>query len=98
MSQSVHSSGEHQPDENRRDFLTLATTAVGVVGAGCALLPFVDSMNPSKDVLALASVEVNLSNIPVGQAVKVMWRGKPVFIRRRSQAEIDAARDVDVAI
>lgn len=67
MSQTVHSSGE-QPDENRRDFLTLATTAVGAVGVGCALLPFVDSMNPSKDVLALASVEVNLANIPVGQA------------------------------
>jgi ubiquinol-cytochrome c reductase iron-sulfur subunit len=94
MSQTVHSSGEHQPDENRRDFLTMATTAVGVVGAGCALLPFVDSMNPSKDVLALASVEVNLANIPVGQAIKVMWRGKPVFIRHRTEREINEANDV----
>ncbi|NIZ00107.1 ubiquinol-cytochrome c reductase iron-sulfur subunit [Thalassospira lucentensis] len=96
MSQSVQSSGEHQPDENRRDFLTLATTAVGVVGAGCALLPFVDSMNPSKDVLALASVEVNISNIPVGQAIKVMWRGKPVFIRHRTEREITEAEEVSL--
>ena len=94
MSQTVHSSGEHQPDENRRDFLTLATTAVGAVGVGCALLPFVDSMNPSKDVLALASVEVNLANIPVGQAIKVMWRGKPVFIRHRTEREINEAEEV----
>ncbi|OKH88005.1 ubiquinol-cytochrome c reductase iron-sulfur subunit [Thalassospira sp. TSL5-1] len=93
MSQTAQSSGEH-PDENRRDFLTLATTAVGVVGTGMALWPFVDSMNPSKDVLALASVEVNLSNIPVGQAIKVMWRGKPVFIRHRTEREIKEAEDV----
>ncbi|AUG53991.1 ubiquinol-cytochrome c reductase iron-sulfur subunit [Thalassospira marina] len=93
MSQTVQSSGEN-PDENRRDFLTLATTAVGVVGTGMALWPFVDSMNPSKDVLALASVEVNLSNIPVGQAIKVMWRGKPVFIRHRTEREIKEAEDV----
>ncbi|MEQ5776626.1 MULTISPECIES: ubiquinol-cytochrome c reductase iron-sulfur subunit [unclassified Thalassospira] len=93
MSQTVQSSGD-KPDENRRDFLTLATTAVGVVGTGMALWPFVDSMNPSKDVLALASVEVNLSNIAVGQAIKVMWRGKPVFIRHRTEREIKEAEDV----
>lgn len=94
MSQTVHSSGEQGPDENRRDFLTIATTAVGVVGTGLALWPFVDSMNPAKDVLALASVEVDLSNIPVGQAIKVMWRGKPVFIRHRTEKEITEAEDV----
>ncbi|OSQ38511.1 ubiquinol-cytochrome c reductase iron-sulfur subunit [Thalassospira mesophila] len=93
MSQTVQSSGD-TPDENRRDFLTLATTAVGVVGTGMALWPFVDSMNPSKDVLALSSVEVNLSNIAVGQAIKVMWRGKPVFIRHRTEREIKEAEDV----
>jgi len=96
MSQTVQSAGDHTPDENRRDFLTLATTAVGVVGTGMALWPFVDSMNPSKDVLALASVEVNLSNIPVGQAVKVMWRGKPVFIRHRTEREINEAEEVSL--
>ncbi len=54
-------------------------------------------MNPDASVLALASVEVDLSAIEVGQAVKVMWRGKPVFIRRRTAEEIEAAQGVDVS-
>ena len=62
------------------------------VGALAAAWPLIDQMNPSKDVLALASTEVDLSSITEGQSVTVMWRGKPVFIRARTSNEIDAAR------
>ena len=95
MSQSVESARGDAPDENRRDFLTLATTAVGAVGVGAAIWPFVHSMNPSADVLALASVEVDLSNVEIGQTIKVFWRGKPVFIRHRPAEEISEAQAVD---
>ena len=84
-------------DETRRDFLYLAAGAMGLVGAGAVAWPFIDSLNPSADVLALASIEVDLSPIEVGQAISVMWRGKPVFIRHRTEAEIEEARSVDVS-
>jgi ubiquinol-cytochrome c reductase iron-sulfur subunit len=84
-------------DENRRKLLTgTAYTAAGL-GLACAILPFVDSMNPSKDVAALASVEIDISNIKVGEQKKVMWRGKPVSVRRRSQEEIDEANKVELS-
>jgi ubiquinol-cytochrome c reductase iron-sulfur subunit len=86
-----HGSGE---GETRRDFLLLATGAVGAMGAISAIWPFIDQMNPSADVLALSSVDMDLSPIEVGQAVTITWRGKPVFIRRRTEAEIEAARAV----
>ncbi len=78
--------------ETRRDFLYLATGAVAGVGTLAAVWPLIDQMNPSKDVLALASIEVDLSSIVEGQSVTVLWRGKPVFIRARTGAEIDVAR------
>ncbi|MFP6725781.1 MAG: ubiquinol-cytochrome c reductase iron-sulfur subunit, partial [Alphaproteobacteria bacterium] len=58
--------------------------------------PFIDQMNPSKDVLALSSIEVDLSGIVAGQSITVNWRGKPVFIRHRTQAEIAAAKAVSL--
>ncbi len=75
----------------RRDMLVLTAGAMSVVGVGAVLWPLVDSMNPSKDVLALASIEVDLAPIAEGQSIKVMWRGKPLFIRHRTPAEIAAA-------
>ena len=90
------SDGGHGDDASRRDFLYIATGAFGGVGTALAAWPLVDQMNPSSDVLALASTEVDLSTIEEGQAVTVVWRGKPVFIRHRTAAEIEAARDVDV--
>jgi ubiquinol-cytochrome c reductase iron-sulfur subunit len=81
-------------DASRRDFLYIATGAVGVVGIGAAVWPFIDQMNPSADVLALASIEVDLSAIEAGQAIKVSWRGQPVFIRHRTDEEIEVARAV----
>lgn len=80
----------------RRDFLVLSASAMAGVGAAACVWPFVHSMNPSADVLALASTEVNLQPIAEGQEIKVMWRGKPVFIRHRAQKDIEEARAVDM--
>lgn len=80
--------------ETRRDFLVVTASALGGVGAAVAAWPLVDSLNPAADTLALASVEVNVSSLQPGQSIKVKWRGKPVFVRRRTEAEIKAARDV----
>jgi ubiquinol-cytochrome c reductase iron-sulfur subunit len=70
---------------------------MGAVGAGVVAWPIINSMNPSADVLAMASSEVDLSTIAEGQEIKVKWRGKPVFIRHRSKADIEAARAVDIS-
>jgi ubiquinol-cytochrome c reductase iron-sulfur subunit len=83
--------------ETRRDFLYVATAAAAVVGTGAALWPMVDSMNPSADVLALATTEVDLAPIEPGQAITVVWQSKPVFVRHRTAEEIAAAENVDVA-
>lgn len=84
-------------DGPRRDFLLISTTTLGVAGVAIAAWPFIHSINPAKDVLALSSTEVDLSAVEVGQAITVMWRGKPVFIRRRTEEEIASAADVDMA-
>jgi ubiquinol-cytochrome c reductase iron-sulfur subunit len=81
---------------SRRDFLAMAATAVAGVGAASAIWPLINSMNPAQDALALASSEVDLAPIQVGQRLTAVWRGKPVFIDHRSEAEIKAARAVDV--
>lgn len=83
--------------ETRRDFLYLTAAAFGAVGAGSVAWPFINQMNPAADTLALSTTEVNLAPIEVGQAITVMWRGKPVFIRRRTPKEIEEAEAVDVA-
>ena len=79
---------------NRRDFLFTATYAVGAVGVGATVWPLIDQMNPDASVKALASTEVDISNVEIGQSITVLWRGKPVFIRRRTDEEIAEARDV----
>ena len=81
-------------DGNRRDFLYVATGATGAVVAGAAVWPLVDQMNPSKDVLALASIEVDVADMEPGTQITVKWRGKPVFIRRRTAEEIEESRAV----
>ncbi len=88
---------EAEPDKKRRDFLSLLATATGGVGGVALLWPFIDSYNPSKDVLAVSTTEVDLSSLNVGQAITVIWRGKPVFIRKRNQAEISAAQNVELS-
>jgi ubiquinol-cytochrome c reductase iron-sulfur subunit len=81
----------------RRDFMMLTAGGLAAVGACSAAWPFINSMNPSADVLALSSIEVDLSPIQPGQTIKVKWRGVPVFIRHRTKADIDAARAVPMA-
>jgi len=83
-------------DDKRRDFLTMSALSLAGVGLTVAAYPIVDSLNPSSDVLALSSVEVDVSKLEPGQELKVMWRGKPVFIRRRTKEDIDAADSVNI--
>jgi len=78
--------------KNRRDFLTVATTAVGAVGVGAAVWPVINQMNPDSSVKALASTEVDLSKIKEGQEITVLWRGKPVFIKRRTKKKLPALK------
>ena len=77
--------------KSRRDFIVVATYAMGAVGAGAFAWPLIDQMNPAADTLALASIEVDVSKISEGQSITLKWRGKPVFIRHRTKAEIDEA-------
>ena len=79
---------------NRRDFIFTASYALGAVGVGAVVWPLVDQMNPDASVKALASTEVDVSALEVGQSITVLWRGKPVFIRRRTDEEITKAKEV----
>ena len=89
----------HGEDEGvrRRDFIYVATGAFAGVGAVAALWPFIDQMNPSAEVLALASVDVDLAPVAEGQGIKVNWRGKPVFIRHMTAREMAEAQAVDAS-
>jgi ubiquinol-cytochrome c reductase iron-sulfur subunit len=86
-----HASEPDGEPESRRDFLYLSAGLFTGVGAALALWPFIHSMNPSADVLALSTTEVDISPIEVGQSITVIWRGRPVFIRRRTEDEIQVA-------
>ena len=81
---------------NRRDFIFTASYALGAVGVGAAVWPLVDQMNPDASVKALASTEVDVSVVEVGQSITVLWIGKPVFIRRITKEEIAKAKDVNL--
>ena len=85
---------QKQEKKNRRDFLFTASYTVGAIGLGATVWPFIDQMNPDKSVKALASTEVDLSQIEPGKAITVLWRGKPVFIKRRTPEEIAEAKTV----
>jgi ubiquinol-cytochrome c reductase iron-sulfur subunit len=98
MSDSVDSAKSVDFDEKtRRDFLFTTTATVGAVGAAAAVWPFIDQMNPAADTLAMSSTEIDLGPIDVGQSITVVWRGKPVFIRHRTDDEIAAAQKDDKA-
>ena len=84
-------------NRGRRDFIVVATNAMLAVGAGAVVYPLIDQMNPAADTLALSSVEVDISSLEAGQAITIKWRGKPVFIRHRTPAEIADAEAVDLA-
>lgn len=83
-------------EEKRRDFMVLTGSALTAIGGAAVLWPFIDSMNPAADTLALASIEVDLNAIALGQSITVKWRGKPVFIRHRTSKEVAEAKSVDL--
>jgi ubiquinol-cytochrome c reductase iron-sulfur subunit len=91
--------GEQDQEEGgaRRDFLMLTAGAFGAVGAGFAVWPLIDQMNPAADTLAASTTEINLEPIKVGQRILVKWRGKPVFISRRSKKSIAEAQAVKLS-
>jgi ubiquinol-cytochrome c reductase iron-sulfur subunit len=78
----------------RREFLFTASYAFGAVGLGAVVWPLIDQMNPDASVKALASTEVDITSVEPGKTITVLWRGKPVFIKRRTQEEILEARSV----
>ena len=86
-----------EPTGTRRDFLYYATAGAGAVATGAAVWPLVNQMNPSADVRALSTIRVDVSGVAEGTQLTVKWLGKPVFIRRRTPVEIEAARSVDVS-
>ena len=81
---------------NRRDFIFTASYIVGAIGIGATIWPLIDQMNPDSSVKALASTEVDISQIEPGKSITVLWRGKPVFIKRRTQEEIAEAQSVSL--
>lgn len=97
MAETTARSGAPDGNGTRRDFLELVTLATLGVGAATIVWPLINQMSPSADVLALSSTEVDLAPIAVGMGVTVVWRGKPVFIRHRTEEEIKAAQEVDLA-
>lgn len=84
-------------EPNRRNFLSIATTATGVVGAGVAAWPFLDQMNPTVSTVADAALEVEIGAIQAGQQAVFRWRGHPLVVRRRTPAEIARARAATVS-
>ena len=88
--------GETESHVGRRDFIVVATYAMAGIGAAAVAWPLIDQMNPAADTLALASIDVDISKIEDGQAITVKWRGKPVFIRYRTEDEITSAQSVDM--
>ena len=85
-----------QKKTKRRDFIFTASYTLGAVGVGTAVWPLIDQMNPDASIKALSSTEVDLSSVQPGQSITVLWRGKPVFIKRRTEEEIAKAKQVDL--
>jgi ubiquinol-cytochrome c reductase iron-sulfur subunit len=92
-----HVASSTAPEPTRRDFLFIATGTVAAVGVGLAAWPFIDQMNPTAAVLALSSIEIDISSIQEGQQSVFLWRSKPVFVRRRTKKEIAEADAVQLS-
>ncbi|KPP81305.1 MAG: ubiquinol-cytochrome c reductase iron-sulfur subunit PetA [Oceanicaulis sp. HLUCCA04] len=97
MTEATETPGAHGEEPSRRDFIFIATGGALAVGGAFILWPFVDQMNPAADTLALASTEVNIAELEEGQEITVIYRERPHFVRRRTAAEVEAAREVNVA-
>jgi len=83
--------------ESRRDFIYIATGAMGAVGAALTVWPFIDQMNPAADTRALSTTDVDLTKVEAGQQMIAMWQGRPVFVRHRTADEVSAAQRDDYA-
>ncbi len=96
VSIKVANKEQNEETTERRYFLFTASYALGAVAVGAAAWPLIDQMNPDASVKALATTEVDISNIGSGKTITVLWRGKPIFIRRRTQEEISKAQNVNL--
>lgn len=96
---ATQSTPAHQdaPSSGRRDFLYVAASAVGAVGVAGVAWPLVNQLNPDASVLALASIELDISSVAEGETVTVMWRGSPVFVRNRTARDIEEAKAVPMS-
>jgi ubiquinol-cytochrome c reductase iron-sulfur subunit len=98
MAETSTASMSHPPGSvGRRDLLQLVALSGAAIGTAAIAWPLIDSMNPSKDVLALSSVEVDVSPIAAGSGITIVWQGKPIFVRHRTPEEIKAAEDVPLS-
>ncbi|MFD0986660.1 ubiquinol-cytochrome c reductase iron-sulfur subunit [Methyloligella solikamskensis] len=95
MSDSI--TDDNDDDVSRRDVILITAGSFAAVGGAAALWPLVDQMNPDASAEALASIEVDLAPVEEGQAITVMWRGKPIFIRHRTEKEIEEAKEVPLS-
>jgi len=82
--------------KNRRNFLQIITSSIAAVGTGFAIWPFIDSMNPSADIVAQGTTEVDLNGIKKGSSITIKWRGKPVFIKHRTDEEVKLAQNTNI--
>ena len=87
---------KQEDKKDRRDFLFTASYTVGAVGIGATIWPFIDQMNPDESVKALATTEVDVSQVEPGKSITVLWRGKPIFVKRRTPEEILEAQSVSL--
>ena len=92
---------QHEPSHGtRRDFVVLAASAIAAVGAAVTVWPFIDSLNPAQDTIAAgAPVDIDLSPVKPGQMIQVMWRGRPIFVVHRTEAELkmlESPKDVNL--
>jgi ubiquinol-cytochrome c reductase iron-sulfur subunit len=91
---STDPSISYDDDPSRRDVILIGAAAFAAIGGAAVLWPLLDQMNPDASTLSLASIDVDLAPVEEGQAITVMWRGKPIFIRHRTAQEIKDAEEV----
>ncbi|MES2214531.1 MAG: ubiquinol-cytochrome c reductase iron-sulfur subunit [Pseudomonadota bacterium] len=97
MSESSDPKDASPEDATKRDFMVLTACSMTAVGAACTAWPLIDSLNPSADVLAMSSVEIDISHVAQGQSSTFKWRGKPVFVFNRTAEQVAAARAVPMS-
>jgi ubiquinol-cytochrome c reductase iron-sulfur subunit len=94
---STHPSDLPDDDPSRRDVILVGAGAFAVIGGAAVLWPLLDQMNPDASALSMASTKVDVSHLEEGQAITVMWRGKPIFIRHRTPKEVEEGKEVKLS-